>query len=727
MKIFFASLLCFFVLGHIASAQDELRKMMQNAPRLEARVLPVTPVCTIRVGQPMWAPNPDGKSCDLILLYYDNTLRDSWIVVVDFGNNSIKTIKHTEYINWHLVWENATVVAPNGKLFFSVIAPVTSESHNEYSQQLCMYDPATNQLHMRVAEIPVTLKGGIHPMVLGTDGWLCMAGFHPSMAACAVQINPDTLQVNDYGAIGPSHAPNDCFGYFCAADDRFIYVASGKLPWYLVAHDKLKQESKVLLTTDNQGIIYIWPNRKDGRMLIQVRAHRVLGETQDKVFGWLKDGELLKTESEEDPPPEAAYHDGPQMSALPPRPELFLENAVPTSEGQAEIWARSPEAKTPDQPRTETTPQQLGWKRYPFQIEPHPQPIHRLLELPDGRLLGTAGDYEGNFIYDPRTQTAKHLGKIKLSHYATAMDPKNGKVYMSGYPSSPVYVYDLDQPWNAGQIGRRSPVSPPALAEKHPDSNPRLLTLLMEDTGAHKMYAGAWGADDKAYFGGRWYRNGSGGGFGWWDPATETSGGFWKPLSNFQITHMTAADENRYIVISARRKQDEILKKPTPKEGALFIFDTVTGTIIRQDKPVLNVIGPGPVAAVGQRVVGWTQPMGQSESSILWGLDVTTGKVMFRNSLPFPLPIQLGSNQKENFDFRLGPDRHIWTMMAFENSRNLTNGYLVRIHPADGSIQVVGKLRQGGRMAFSDDDVYLSGYPQLRQIKGIVGQHVKDH
>jgi len=63
MKIFFASLLCFFVLGHIASAQDELRKMMQNAPRLEARVLPVTPVRTIRVGQPMWAPNPDGKSC----------------------------------------------------------------------------------------------------------------------------------------------------------------------------------------------------------------------------------------------------------------------------------------------------------------------------------------------------------------------------------------------------------------------------------------------------------------------------------------------------------------------------------------------------------------------------------------------------------------------------------------------------------------------------------------
>ena len=34
------------------------------------------------------------------------------------------------------------------------------------------------------------------------------------------------------------------------------------------------------------------------------------------------------------------------------------------------------------------------------------------MELPDGRLLGTAGAYEGNFIYDPKTNKAEHLGKI---------------------------------------------------------------------------------------------------------------------------------------------------------------------------------------------------------------------------------------------------------------------------------------------------------------------------
>jgi len=716
-------LLITFVLYGIASAQPRLPEMINNAPRLDVEVLPVTPVRTIRAGEPMWAPNPDGKSCDLILLYYDNTLRDSWIVIVDFGDDSIKTIKHAEYINWHLVWENASVVAPNGKLFFSVVAPIESDAGNDYSQQLCLYDPATNQMQMRAAKIPATLKGGMHPMVLGADGWLCMAGFYPSLAASVVQVHPDTLQVKDFGAVGPSHAPNDCYGYFCAADERFVYVASGKLPWYLVAHEKQTHESKVLWTTDNQGIIYIWPTREDGRMVIRVRGHRVVGAGQEISFGWLKHGKLLTASSEDEQPPEEAYYEDPQRQELPPRPELFLENMIPTSEGRAEIWARSPDdgGKAAEIPRADATPEQLGWKRYAFQIQPHPQSIHRLVELPDGRIFGTAGDYEGNFVYNPRTETAEHLGKIHLSHYSTAIDSQNQKVYMSGYPSSPVYVFDLEKPWNAGKVGVSHPLGPAALPEDHPDSNPRLLTLLMKEAGAHKMYGAAVGADGKAYFGGRWYRNGSGGGFGWWDPTTETSGGFWKSLSNYQITHMTAADENRYIVISARRKQDVILNKPTPKEGALLIFDTAAEKIIRQDKPVLNVIGPGPVAAVGHRVIGWTQQMGQSESSVIWGLNVRTGEVIFRNSIPYPLPIKLGSNQKENFDFRLGPDGHIWTMLAFESPRDLTGGHLVRIRPNDGSVGVVGKIRHSGRLAFSGNDVYLSGYPQLRRIAGVIG------
>lgn len=699
--------------------QAGLTEAIAGAGPLDVELMAVTPVRSIGMGEPMWAPNPDGKSVDLVLLYYDTTLRDSWIVIIDFGDDSIRTIKHPQYINWHLVWENAAVVAPNGRLYFSVTAPASENGQEGYSQQLCMYDPATNQLHMRAAKIPFDLKGGVHPMTLGSDGKLCMAGFHPSLSASAAVVDPDTLEVDFFGAVGPSHAPNSAYGYFCAADERYVYVASGKIPWYLVAHNRMTGESKVLMTTDNQGIIYISHQREKDRMLINVRGHRVLGAQTDPVHGWLKDGRLLLCESEDQVVPPEAFHHNPHPQ-LPHTPELFLENAIPTSEGKAEIWARSIEARAAagENPPDGATPGDLGWNRYGFEIEPHPQTIIRIRELPDGRIFGTAGDYQGNFIFDPATGKAEHLGKIHLSHYATTF--ADNKIYMSGYPSSPLFVYDLTNPWNAGLVGMSRPGGPKSLPKDHPDSNPRQVTLLMEKTGAHKMYAGATGADGKVYFGGRWYRNGSGGGFGWWDTAAATSGGFWEVFSNYQITHMTSADDGRYIVISARRKQDEILKKPTPNEGALFIFETAKGLIVRQDRPVLDVIGPGPVAAVGPRVIGWTQPMGQTQTSIIWAINAASGEVLYRRQIPFPLPLKLGSNQRENFDFRLGPEGRIWTFMAFEDPASLSHGHLVKIDPADGSVDVVGKLRHGGRLAFSGNDIYLSGYPQMRRIKHIL-------
>ena len=489
----------------------------------------------------------------------------------------------------------------------------------------------------------------------------------------------------------------------------YVYVASGKIPWYLVAYDKQTGKSNVLLTTKNQGNMGIWYGRHLGHLVINVRAVNVVGTEKEKTWAWIKDGKLLPRQSPNQTPPKEAYYDDPYPK-LPPRPEIFLGNVAPTSEGKAEIWARTPEAKAaaPKDPPADARPEALGWKRYAFQIEPHPIRILRLRELPGGRIFGTAGAYEGNFIFDPKTGKAEHLGKIGLSHYATAIH--GNKVYMSGYPSSPVYVYDLARPWNAGRIGVSRPGGPKALPEKHPDSNPQHLVNLMAYAGAHKMYEGAVGAGGKIYFGGRWGRNGVGGGFGWWNPKTEEAGGFWKIFSNYQITHICAADEGKYIAISARRKVDVVLKKPTPNEGALFIFDVAKGEIVRRVEPVLDVLGPGPLVSVGPRVIGWTQKMGDKETSIVWSLDVRTGNVDFTRKIPFPFPIKLGSNQQEHFDYRLGPDGKIWTFTA------TSNGHLIRMNPADGLVEVVGWIQYGGRMAFSGNDIYLSQTPQLRRI-----------
>ena len=51
----------------------------------------------------------------------------------------------------------------------------------------------------------------------------------------------------------------------------------------------------------------------------------------------------------------------------------------------------------------------------------YPIDVHRVAELLDGRIFGTVGAYEGNFIYDPTTGKSVHLGKIPLSYYSTAI------------------------------------------------------------------------------------------------------------------------------------------------------------------------------------------------------------------------------------------------------------------------------------------------------------------
>ena len=90
--------------------------------------------------------------------------------------------------------------------------------------------------------------------------------------------------------------------------------------------------------------------------------------------------------------------------------------AVPDVEGWAEIWVRTAQAKAavPAGTPADAAPEQQGWQRFRFQVPLYPHSIYRLTELPDGRLFGTAGAYEGNFVYDPKTGQVKHLGKIQL-------------------------------------------------------------------------------------------------------------------------------------------------------------------------------------------------------------------------------------------------------------------------------------------------------------------------
>ncbi|OQB82576.1 MAG: hypothetical protein BWX88_03885 [Planctomycetes bacterium ADurb.Bin126] len=666
--------------------RPDLDALLKKAPKLETEDL-CEPVRSIREGMLLRAPNPDTNTWDLIQIYFPRYGGPNTIVIIDPGSGRVKQVQTERGWNFHLC---PSVVAPNGKLFISIL-------DGRLRQKICLYDPATNELKIDAVKMPEDLLGETHPLVLGTDGKLYAIGQHPSKAAAAAQIDPDTLAVTFYGPIGPSHAPSACWGYSGAADGRYVYVASGKVPWHLVAYDRKTGKSETLATTGTVGGMVSVGQGRDG---CTAKVSGIVGPSGERQEYWLHEGKAIPV-SDRNVPPWPVREPGP-----PPTPgvEVNTSRAVPDLEGFAEIWVRPAQPGRPRNEPADAAPEQLGWKRFRFQVPLHPHSIYRLVEMPDGRLLGTAGSYEGNFVFDPKTAQGKHLGKIGLSHYATAFS--GPKVYMSGYPSSPLYAYDPAQPWTAGTVaGHR------VIEDGDGRANPRRLLYMgaKELAGTHKMYAAVTAAGGKVFFGGQWVRDGSCGGLAWYDPATGQAGGLWKPLSALQVTHMAAADEGRLIVVSTRRVEDTVLKKPKPEQGALLVFEVAKGDFVHKLEPVKLAKGTGPIVCPGgSRIVGWAPNGDNADESVLYLADAREGKLLATRTLGYPLPVAIGSNQQENWDFRLGPDGKVWTFL---------NNVLIAIDPATLDIAPIGRLDKPGCLALAAGRIYLGGTTAVRRVK----------
>ena len=705
-----------------AAPQPNLLDLAAKAPALKVEDL-VTPVCSARCDNTYFVPNADGKGWTIIQIYYKAYGGPNSIVIMNTATGQAKIVPTPRGYNFHM---GPGVIAPNGKLYISILG-------EKSRVQICIYDPKTNDFKLNAVKMPEDILGETHPLVLGLDGKLYAGGGHPGKNAAVVQIDPATDTATGYGGVGPSHDPSACWNYSMAADDRYVYIASGKVPWYLVAYDRQTGKAETLVTTDRADG-YVTVGRAEGGCTAAV-TNAIGAPTGERAFYWLYQGKAIPKKDPKETPPWPAPQAKEKNPDLPDRPEVTLAAAVPGPKGECTFWFRLPQDKPKAAPKKSDKPKAAktekgekgadaeeeaiepppdddvmfaeGWKAFRCTVPIYPMDIYRVIETADGRIFGTAGSYEGNFIYDPKTGKSEHPGKTHLSHYGTTV--LDGKIYMSGYPSSPLYCFDPDKPWTANvRVGGTK-----VLPETDPRSNPRLVARL-EASGCHKMYSGAV-ANGKVYFGGRWYRNGNHGGVGWYDPATGKTGGFWRDISNYQVNFITPADDGKLLVISAHRVDDTVLGKPKPEQGALFFLDTATDKLVGEKfDPFPKIKGPGPILGVGgARVLGWTENPDDPKASILYGVDAVERKVLFRKDLPWPLPIKIGSNQTERWDFRLGPDGKVWTMVD-------DGKLLVKIDPANASLQIVGKLPAGGRLAFSGKDLYLSGSEHLRRVKGIL-------
>lgn len=679
-------------LAAAASGQDNaLADALAKAPALTVEKV-CAPIRSSRGGSPEWVPNPDGKSYDLLIRYFDTYYGPHTTVILDLGAGTATT--HTRPTGTLM---GTGFLAPDGRLF----TPISAKGGTGFQ----VYEPSRNQIR-DLAAIAPNVGGETKPLCVGPDGMIYGAGSESSRRAICYQIDPKTETITSYGPVGPSHAPNGCWGYYVAADTRYVYVSSGKIPWYLVAYDRETGQDAVLLTLDDPtGSISLGQIR--GCPFATVRHSG--GKPWESY--WLVNGKPVPQKEGNEAPP--VVHPYPAPPAAPIRPTR-TGDLEPLADGKVSLALQMPGDTNGATRQT-----------FAFTVPTYPANVYQIAALPDGRICGSGGNYLGLFVYDPKLDRHEHLGRLPVSMPILAWH--DGLLYLSGYPSTTTMAYDPAQPWSK--------------------TNPAFLGYLNSaGSGTHTILGMGVAADGKVYMCGKWHRNGEGGGLAWWDPKSRQPGGFHDGMGHYQTTHLAITGQGRYVVLSSRAVRDHAKPdEPTPGQGRIFVYDTAERQLTHFD-PLPGGIHAGAIAgATGTLVVALAPDPSDTSTnwthrrSLLYAFDARTGAVAWKKPLPAPAGFTISENFDAaiNFDFRTGPDGFIWTftggrMLAVNPDKpwgvSCEEAVLVRIAPADGAIIPVGKVGRAGRLAFQGNDLYLSGGSKyhtvdanyLRRIRNVV-------
>ncbi len=671
--------------------QPDLKEQLAKAPALKPETL-AAPARGVTSWTFQLVPNPDGKTYDALQWYFKSYSGPTWLYACDLATGKVKKQRFPDRRQIHM---HGGILAPDGKYY--IVTPDWNAGMN-----LFVYDPATNLLEDRGIFVP-DLVGETRRLVLGSDGLIYGTGNYrePRKAGAYCYDWKTGTLVRDYGPIGPDHAPHGAWGYFIGVDDQYIYVASGKIPWYLVAVNIKTGEEKLLAQAKPGGNISVSPMNGGARAAVQNEP-----EAKQEHY-WLYHGKMIpKTDNR---PPWTSFQS--PWDKAPPKPEVYRGQVDP-ADGKAYLWWRSAEdrARTPKPAPAEAKPEDLGWKRIELpDVETYPLPIHRLMPLPDGRLFGTAQAYSGRFLFDPKTGEGIPLGNGGPSIYALAV--YGDKLYWSGYAGGPIDEFDPACPWTllkGGPPGQE----PPDI--KSNESNPRrVVDSLFKHTRAKKMFSATVGADRRLYFGGAGIRDYSGGSFAWFDPKTGEYGGLWRPFSGYRVYWLTTALDRRYIVASTKTALDELNGDVRPDSGKLFVWDTTERKIVREFAPVPNAQKAGPLVEVtpGQ-LLGTTEDPEVENGGLLYGVDVRTGEVLFTKKLPDTLRFRWGHGTT-HWDYAMGPDGKVYTYLG---------NVLVRIDPSNARVEVLGRPGRIGRLCFAGDDLYLAGDEPVRRLSGIAAK-----
>jgi len=679
-----------------AVRQPGLKNTLEQAPVLRIESLG-EPARGVNVWERWMVPNSDGKSWDVLQLYFKEYYGPTWLYVFDLGTEQVNRQRLPDHFQFYL---SGRALGLDGKYY------IATPSRRTWNMHLFVYDPVTNTVEAR-GEIVPGLGGEVRPLALGPDGRIYGTGTRGNRVGLYIY-DPKLRKVaKDFGPIGPSH-PNGAWSrYVMGVDDTHAYIASGMIPaWTLVAVNLQTGEEKILLESPTERVMDIVESFPGAWAIVPQE-----GGAPRKEY-WLYHGQAIAKRGDTPPwPPETS----PWEKGAKSKPQVYFDQIDPDKEGNSTLWYRSREdaAKAPKNP-PRGDPQALGWKSIRAKgVESYPHRINPMTILPDGRLYGTGDDYAGVFLFDPRTDRTTILGpRPGLAPYTQIVC--EGKLYSSGYPGGHFFVHDPGRPWTLSKGG---PPGQPALNQADARSNPRYLGDFDRTTRVGLMHSSALGADGKIYFGGFGLRHYTGGGFGWYDPKTGGMDGFWIPLSGFGVQWIAPALDGTLIVISTIRAADERNNNRAPKEAKLFVYDVGEQKMVRDITPIAGARTTGLIVEVAPgRLLGLTTERARSSGSILYGIEVSTGEVHFRKPLPSPVSTDAYWPHWVDPSYRyehltLGPDGFVWAYLK---------DVLVRIDPKDVRVHVVGRITPVGYPTFVGRDIYLSGSEQLRRIRGVV-------
>jgi hypothetical protein len=673
--------------------QPDLADALASAAMIEPEVVTDGPVAIEPRGDFM-VPNPDGKSWDYGQFYIKDYRKKQTAYIVDLGTGEVRTQKFPEYEGRVNVHDTRWTLGYDGTLYGA--SPNWGKYH--YGGGMVVFRYNADRNFIEPWTIIPHMGGERYPITTSPNGWIygCgqyMTGYgregsrHDMVGAYG--LNPETGEVRLYAPIGPDHDGVTAYGYSLGVDDKYIYVASGKVPWYLLAVEMETGEVTVLAETEpgdyktRMRVYDDWPGAS---------AHVQKNDEAEKKFYWLWHGEMYEKTEGGTPPWEGADTPAPPWADNPPEPEIFKGQIDPEPDGTAHLWVKHVGAEE--------------WTDYVLpDVERYPLEVHRIALMNDGRLFGSASGHKGRFLYNPATGERTDLGRDRSSLYAVV--PYENLVYWSGYPSGPVMRFDPAKPWN--RFAGATPEDPGPEATD-PDANPRLMGRLIDDTRCKKIFHGTIAADGKIYFGGIGQRDYYGGSLGWFDPETDEMGGIWEPFSGHRIHWMELVDDGWTLLLGTHRDKDVLNDNEMPEQAYVFVYDIRTGEVTNRFPVIEGHHTTGPFLEVEPGLIlGSTmQPMDENEDKgLFWGANWKTGEVLFTKKTPDRIPFGW-SQGTSKWDYVWGPDKKIWTSLG---------DVLVRIDPETCGIEPLGRLPENGKYLFVGGDLYLTGTEELRVIR----------